>query len=116
MRLPVAALDLFARTSPALLVSRAGTTGWGLNPILQTPMVIVHPPMEFLGYALVTLPFAASLAFLVTNDRTWVETSLQWGRVAWIAYTLAIVLGALWAYTVLGWGGDVARWEEDTAE
>ena len=113
MLLLVVSLDLFARTNPALLVSRAGTTGWGLNPILQTPMVIVHPPMEFLGYALVTLPFAASLAFLVTNDRTWVETSLQWGRVAWIAYTLAIVLGAIWAYTVLGWGG---YWAWDPVE
>ncbi len=98
-------LGLFAKTSPFVLASAAGRDGFGLNPLLETPMVIIHPPLEFAGYALVTIPFAAALAFLITRSPRWTEISLQWGRVAWVFYTAAITMGGIWAYTVLGWGG-----------
>ncbi|MFQ5911249.1 MAG: cytochrome c biogenesis protein CcsA, partial [Thermoplasmata archaeon] len=106
-------LDLFQKTDPTLLASAMGRSGLGLNPLLETPMVIIHPPMEFAGYALTTLPFAAALAFLMTEDPAWTDTSLQWARMAWLFYTVAILLGGIWAYTVLGWGG---YWAWDPVE
>jgi cytochrome c-type biogenesis protein CcmF len=92
-------IEMFATTDPFL--QSLFPDGRGLNPLLLTPLMIVHPPLEFLAYAFITIPFAAAMAFLVTGDRKWVDVSLQWGRLAWLFFTLAIGVGALWAYTVL---------------
>jgi cytochrome c-type biogenesis protein CcmF len=79
--------------------------GLGLNPLLRTVWMVVHPPMLFVGYAFVTIPFAASLANALTRDRSWTDISIKWSRAAWIFLTLGIGIGAVWAYIVLGWGG-----------
>jgi cytochrome c-type biogenesis protein CcmF len=87
--------------------------GFGLNPLLQTPFMAIHPPMEFLAYAATTLPFAYALAHLVTRDPRWVGAAIQWGRIAWAFYATALGLGALWAYYVLSFGG---YWAWDPVE
>jgi cytochrome c-type biogenesis protein CcmF len=93
----------FKTTSSADLIQ--APDGWGLNPLLLTPLMTVHPPVEFAAYAFMTLPLAAALANLATGSRNWTEVSLQWSRLSWFFLTLGIGVGALWAYTVLGWGG-----------
>jgi ABC-type transport system involved in cytochrome c biogenesis permease subunit len=75
--------------------------------------MIVHPVLEFAAYALTVIPLAAALSYLITDDRKWTEISLTWSRFAWLFYTLAIGIGALWAYNVLGWGG---YWAWDPVE
>jgi cytochrome c-type biogenesis protein CcmF len=79
--------------------------GLGLNPLLRTFWMVVHPPLLFLGYAFITIPFAAGIANGITRDRSWTDMSLKWSRAAWIFLTLGIGIGAVWAYVVLGWGG-----------
>jgi cytochrome c-type biogenesis protein CcmF len=96
-------VDVFKETAPWALAQ--APEGWGLNPLLLTPLMILHPPLEFLGYAFLALPLASALAYLITEDKKWVEVSLQWTRLGWLFLTAAIGVGALWAYTVLGWGG-----------
>jgi cytochrome c-type biogenesis protein CcmF len=78
--------------------------GKGINRLLLTPMMIAHPPVEFAAYAFMTLPLASVLAYLITGDNKWTDSSLQWSRLSWLFLSLGIGIGALWAYTVLGWG------------
>ncbi|MFQ5910146.1 MAG: cytochrome c biogenesis protein CcsA [Thermoplasmata archaeon] len=79
--------------------------GLGLNPLLKTPLMTIHPPLEFAAYAFTAIPFAASIAFLASDDERWTFDALSFGRFSWLFMSLGIVIGALWAYTVLGWGG-----------
>lgn len=80
--------------------------GNGLNPLLQDPWMAAHPPVIFIGYAAVTIPFAAALAYLWKRDNLkWVEMSRDWIRFSWLFLTLGIALGGFWSYKVLGWGG-----------
>lgn len=88
-------------------------SGFGLNPLLQTPFMAIHPPMEFIAYAATTLPFAFALAHMATRDPRWHGAALQWARVAWTFYAIALGLGALWAYYVLSFGG---YWAWDPVE
>jgi cytochrome c-type biogenesis protein CcmF len=87
--------------------------GQGMNPMLRNMWMVIHPPLLFIGYALITIPFAASLAYSITGDRNWSKISLQWSRLAWLFLTLGIGIGALWAYVALGWGG---YWAWDPVE
>ena len=79
--------------------------GKGLDPMLRNIWMLVHPPILFIGYALITVPFAASLSYSITGDRKWTAISLQWSRLAWLFLTLGIGIGAVWAYIAQGWGG-----------
>lgn len=81
--------------------------GLGINPLLMHWAMVLHPPTLFVGYALMTVPFAYALAALLTGDASpaWVERSQRWTLVGWLFLTLGIFLGAAWAYVVLGWGG-----------
>lgn len=81
--------------------------GLGLNPLLQHPGMIIHPPMLYAGFAGSIIPFSFAIASLVTgrNDDTWVRLARQWALAAWVFLTLGLVLGSRWAYDVLGWGG-----------
>jgi cytochrome c-type biogenesis protein CcmF len=79
--------------------------GRGLNPLLLTPLMAVHPPLEFLAYAFIIIPAASAFAYLVKGDKKWVDVSIQWSRWSWLFLTIAMGIGALWAYAVLGWGG-----------
>jgi cytochrome c-type biogenesis protein CcmF len=103
--------DIFGGTPQSFL--DALPDGNGLNPLLQTPLMIVHPPVVFLAYGFCVVPFAASVGYLITNDKKWVNISLSWSRWAWLFLTLGIGVGGLWAYVVLGWGG---YWAWDPVE
>ncbi len=79
--------------------------GHGMNPMNRNFWMVIHPPLLFIGYALITIPFAASISYAITNDKKWTKISLQWSRLAWLFLTLGIGVGALWAYVAIGWGG-----------
>ena len=79
--------------------------GRGLEPLLMSPWMVVHPPVVFLAYGLVVPVFAAGLAYLVTGHREWNVTARRWGRWAWLSMGAALALGGYWAYVTLGWGG-----------
>ena len=81
--------------------------GAGLNPLLQHPMMAIHPPMLYLGYVGFTVPFAFALASLITRQpgERWIHTTRVWTMVTWLFQAIGILLGARWAYVVLGWGG-----------
>ncbi|UCC94241.1 MAG: cytochrome c biogenesis protein CcsA [Thermoplasmata archaeon] len=87
--------------------------GRGLNPVLRTPLMAIHPPIVFIAYALLTFTFAAAVAYMVRKDEGWVDIARPWGRMAWFTLTLGIGIGALWAYETLGWGG---YWAWDPVE
>jgi len=95
--------DIFKPTAANLLTSYPN--GYGLNPLLQTELMVIHPPIVFLAYGFIAVPFAASLAYLITGHKDWISYSLNWSRMGWLFLTLGIGMGALWAYVVLGWGG-----------
>ena len=95
--------DIFKPTPNNLLTLYPN--GQGLNPLLQTELMVIHPLIVFLAYGVLALPFASALAYLITGHRDWISYSLKWSRIGWILLTLGIGTGALWAYVVLGWGG-----------
>lgn len=107
------AADPFRPTAPMELITEGTNRGLGLSPLLLTPLVIVHPPLEFAAYALTAVPFAVSLPYLLMGRGDWTVVAMQWTRAAWLSLTLALLVGALWAYTVLGWGG---YWAWDPVE
>lgn len=81
--------------------------GQGLNPLLQTPSMAIHPPMLYLGYVGFIVPFAFAIASLITKQPgdEWIHTTRRWTLVTWLFQTVGITLGMGWAYYVLGWGG-----------
>jgi cytochrome c-type biogenesis protein CcmF len=87
--------------------------GHGMNPMLRNLWMVIHPPVLFIGYAFITIPFAASMAYAINGDKKWADISIQWSRWAWLFLTLGIGIGGLWAYVALGWGG---YWAWDPVE
>jgi cytochrome c-type biogenesis protein CcmF len=89
--------------------------GRGLNPLLQYPEMVVHPPMLYLGYVGFTVPFAFALAALLGRypGEKWIHITRRWTMIAWCFQSLGILMGAHWAYAVLGWGG---YWAWDPVE
>jgi cytochrome c-type biogenesis protein CcmF len=89
--------------------------GRGLNPLLQYPAMVIHPPMLYLGYVGFTVPFAFAMAALITRQKTetWIATTRIWTMVTWLFQTAGIMLGGRWAYAVLGWSG---YWAWDPVE
>ena len=81
--------------------------GNGLNPLLQYPDMVIHPPMLYLGYVGFTVPFAFALAALIMRypGEKWIQITRRWTMVTWGFLTCGVFLGAHWAYSVLGWGG-----------
>lgn len=97
-------------------VPPAGYDGPGPNPLLQNhPLMVIHPPMLYLGYVGFTVPFAFAVAALVTGrvGEGWLVATRRWTLIAWGFLTGGIVLGAWWSYEVLGWGG---YWAWDPVE
>jgi cytochrome c-type biogenesis protein CcmF len=78
--------------------------GRGLNPLLQDPGMVLHPPVLFIGYAGMAVPFAFAIAGLIMK-RDWILPARRWFLFAWIALSMGNIIGAWWAYHVLGWGG-----------
>ena len=85
----------------------ARTDGNGLNPLLQYPEMVIHPPNLYSGYTGFTIPFAFALAALLARypGEKWIHLTRKWTMIAWGFQTCGILLGAHWAYAVLGWGG-----------
>src|SRR5713101_1036533 len=81
--------------------------GSGLNPLLQYPEMVIHPPMLYLGYVGFTVPFAFALGALAMKypGEKWIHITRRWTMVTWGFLTCGVFLGAHWAYSVLGWGG-----------
>jgi cytochrome c-type biogenesis protein CcmF len=79
--------------------------GNGLNALLVNFWMIVHPPLMFIGYATMTIPFAAAIVYLLTKEDGWEELGRQWARFTWLFLGMGIAVGGVWAYLVLGWGG-----------
>ena len=81
--------------------------GRDLNPLLQDPGLIVHPPMLYMGYVGLVVPFAFAIAALLDGrlDAAWTRWTRPWTTVAWVFLTAGITLGSWWAYYELGWGG-----------
>ncbi|NQV05633.1 heme lyase CcmF/NrfE family subunit [bacterium] len=96
--------------------SVAAQEGFGPNPLLQNhPLMAIHPPMLYLGYVGLTVPFAFAISALLLGQSgdEWLRRSRSWTRIAWVFLTAGIVLGGLWSYEVLGWGG---YWAWDPVE
>jgi cytochrome c-type biogenesis protein CcmF len=83
------------------------TEGLGLNPILQDPALAIHPPILYLGYVGTSIIFSSSLAAITQNyvSKEWGQHIKKWVLVSWIFLTIGIMLGSIWAYYELGWGG-----------
>jgi cytochrome c-type biogenesis protein CcmF len=89
--------------------------GRGLNPQLQNVGMVIHPPMLYLGYISITIPFAFAIAALLSRrlDTGWIQAIRKWTLVSWLFLSIGITLGMWWAYVELGWGG---YWAWDPVE
>jgi cytochrome c-type biogenesis protein CcmF len=81
--------------------------GYGLNPMLQNPGMVIHPITIFLGYVGFAVPFAFAMAALITKQTgdEWIKVTRRWSVIAWMFLSLGNLYGAQWAYVELGWGG-----------
>jgi len=97
----------FAAHPFGLIEGPVRADGAGLNPLLQYPEMVIHPPMLYLGYVGFTVPFAFALGALIMKypGEKWIHITRRWTMVTWGFLTIGIFLGAHWAYSVLGWGG-----------
>jgi len=91
--------DTYLTTTP--------TAGAGLSPLLQNFYMAIHPPLLYLGFVGMTIPFAFGMAALISGqlDDGWLRAVRTWTMMAWLFLTVGLSLGALWAYEELGWGG-----------
>ncbi len=100
-------LFVIATSNPFLRLIPAAAEGRSLNPLLQDPGLVFHPPLLYMGYVGFSVAFAFAIATLLSGrlDAAWVRWSRPWTISAWIFLTLGIALGSWWAYYELGWGG-----------
>ena len=100
-------LFIILTSDPFDRVLPAAAEGNDLNPLLQDPGMVVHPPMLYMGYVGFSVAFAFAIAALLGGnlDATWARWSRPWTTVAWTFLTIGICMGSAWAYYTLGWGG-----------
>jgi len=100
-------LNNFAANPFGIVTGTIPPDGNGLNPLLQYAEMVIHPPMLYLGYVGMTVPFAFALAALIMKypGEKWIHITRRWTMVTWAFLSCGIFLGAHWAYSVLGWGG-----------
>ena len=101
--------------SPFTQLAQVPADGSGLNPLLQSPGMLIHPPLLYTGFVGFSIPFAFAMAALLSRrlDDAWFTSTRRWTLFAWSALSIGIVLGGAWAYTELGWGG---YWAWDPVE
>ncbi len=106
---------LVAPADPFVRLAEIPGDGQGLNPLLQSPGMMIHPPLLYTGFVGFSIPFAFALASLISGrlDEPWFSTTRRWTLFSWSALSVGIVLGGAWAYTELGWGG---YWAWDPVE
>ena len=106
---------LFAQANPFHRLAYTPLDGSGLNPQLQNPGMVFHPPMLYLGYISITVPFAFAMAALLSQrlDVDWLVAIRKWTLLSWLFLSVGICLGMWWAYVELGWGG---YWAWDPVE
>ncbi len=109
------AVMLFSGANPFERLPFTPADGRGLNPQLQNPGMMIHPPMLYLGYISITIPFAFAIAALLSRrlDTGWIHAIRKWTLVSWLFLSIGITLGMWWAYVELGWGG---YWAWDPVE
>jgi cytochrome c-type biogenesis protein CcmF len=100
-------LFLLATSNPFDRLVPAAAEGRDLNPLLQDPGMVIHPPMLYMGYVGLSVAFSFAVAALIGGnlDATWARWTRPWTTAAWIFLTIGIALGSAWAYYELGWGG-----------
>jgi len=100
-------LFIIFTSNPFQLILPMPNEGLGLNPILQDPALAIHPPILYLGYVGSSIIFSSSLAALVCDyvNKDWARDVKKWTLISWIFLTIGIMLGSIWAYYELGWGG-----------
>ena len=98
---------LLKTSSPFNYIYPIPEEGLGLNPILQDPSLAIHPPILYFGYVGTSIIFSSSLSAMVVNyiSKEWAKHIKVWVLISWIFLTLGILLGSIWAYYELGWGG-----------
>jgi len=108
-------LMLFAPDVDPFATTSGATDGVGLNPLLQHPSMMIHPPMLYSGYVAMTIPFAFAIGALITRrlDAEWIRATRRFALIAWTFLGFGLLLGARWSYTELGWGG---YWAWDPVE
>src|SRR3954466_1864319 len=99
--------DTFITTTPA--------DGQGLNPLLQNFYMAIHPPTMYLGFVGLTIPYAFGMSALITGylDDSWLRAVRRWTMISWLLLSFGVMLGMIWAYEELGWGG---YWAWDPVE
>ena len=100
-------LFMLATSNPFDRLINPPLDGRDLNPLLQDPGLIIHPPLLYMGYVGLAVPFAFAIAALLGGrvDAAWTRWTRPWTTIAWVFLTLGITLGSWWAYYELGWGG-----------
>jgi cytochrome c-type biogenesis protein CcmF len=93
--------------NPFKTTSPAPVEGAGLDPLLRFPAMMIHPPMVYSGYTLCIVPFAFAMGALLAKkvDLEWIKSTRRFALAAWLLLGTGIILGALWSYSELGWGG-----------
>ena len=94
-------------SNPFSVIEPVPKEGLGLNPILQDPALAIHPPLLYVGFVGSSIYFSAAMASMITkyNDRTFAKSIKSWVLISWVFQTLGILVGSIWAYYELGWGG-----------
>ncbi len=94
-------------SNPFSLISPIPSEGLGLNPILQDPALAIHPPLLYVGFVGSSIYFSAAIASLITNysEKSFSHSIKNWVLISWCFQTLGILIGSIWAYYELGWGG-----------
>ena len=100
-------LFMLMTSNPFVRLLPAPLNGRDLNPLLQDPGMVIHPPMLYMGYVGLAVPFAFAVAALLGGrlDAAWTRWTRPWTTVAWAFLTAGVALGSWWAYNELGWGG-----------
>ncbi|MCX7337791.1 MAG: cytochrome c biogenesis protein CcsA [Alphaproteobacteria bacterium] len=98
---------LMIACDPFAVVAHIPTEGADLNPLLQDPSLVIHPPFLYAGYVSCAVPFALALVAMVQKSPTidWAPLMRRWSLIAWVFLTIGLALGSYWAYYELGWGG-----------